>query len=160
MSTENTDATAITEVSSLSALDIVTLSDPGLVAVVSAYVSNHTVPVSELGTLISTVKTGLGLDAAAPEAAPEEEPVRKLTPKEIKAAVQPDSILCFENDKRYKTLRRVLASFNLTPEEYRAKWGLPADHPITAPNYAEQRRRIAIEKGFGHRKAPKQAAAA
>ena len=93
---------------------------------------------------------GLGRPAIpAAQPAPKVEP---LTAKEIAAAVQPDSIMCFEDGKRYKSMKRHLrVHFNLTPAEYRAKWGLPDSFPMTAPDYSARRSELAKANGLGRK---------
>jgi len=113
--------------------------------IVVAHVSNNTLPVGDLPSLIQDVyKTlnGLGEAPAAPEA------LRPAVP--IKRSVFPDYIVCLENGKKLKMLKRHLkTAFDMTPEEYREKWGLPADYPMVAPKYAEHRSHLAKEIGLG-----------
>lgn len=130
---------------------------PEIAPVLAAYLQRNEVSVEDIPKAADAIKQALGVQPAT-AAEPEEPlpagriPARTLTPKEIEAAVQPDSVLCFEDSKRYKSMKRVLTTLGLTPEQYRRKWGLPANFPITAPSYSEQRKRIAIERGFGKRK--------
>lgn len=89
-------------------------------------------------------------DAAGPVVVPVPEPeIDKPTKREIADAVQPDSILCFEDGKRYKSLKRTVGKFGLTPADYREKWGLPADFPMVSPNYSATRSALAREHGLG-----------
>lgn len=118
--------------------------------IVSAHVSNNSVSTSDLPALIRNVHTALsGLGAPGQEAAPE-----KQSPAvSVRSSVKPDYIVCLEDGKKLKMLRRYLRTqFHLTPDEYRAKWGLPKDYPMVAPNYAETRRTLAISAGLGRKK--------
>ncbi|CDX53852.1 Transcriptional regulatory protein ros [Mesorhizobium plurifarium] len=124
--------------------------------VVAAYVSNNPVPLSELPALIGQVHVALKATlGAAPEKA---EPLTPAVP--IKKSVTPDYIISLEDGKKFKSLKRHLAThYGLTPDEYRAKWGLPADYPMVAPNYAATRSALAKTIGLG-RKPAEQAAPA
>jgi predicted transcriptional regulator len=117
--------------------------------IVSAYVSHNNVPPAELPALIQSVYQSLG-SLGKPA---EPEPVKLTPPVPIKKTVTPDAIISLEDGKPYKTLARHLAGRGLTPEQYRRKWGLPANYPMTAPNYAAQRSELAKKNGLG-RKAP------
>lgn len=114
--------------------------------IVSAHVSNNNVAVSDIPTLISNVYNALsGLGAPAVPAAPRPEPAVA-----IRNSVKPDYIICLEDGKKLKMLRRhLMTHYQMTPEQYRAKWELPADYPMVAPNYAEQRRSLAKKIGLG-----------
>lgn len=114
--------------------------------IVAAHVSNNSVAVNDLPTLISNVHTALrGLSGAEPQ--PEHKPEPKVS---IRASVKPDYIVCLEDGKKLKMLKRhLMTHYNMTPEQYRAKWNLPADYPMVAPNYAEQRRSLAKKIGLG-----------
>lgn len=114
--------------------------------IVAAHVSNNSVAVNDLPNLIQNVHsalTGIARQSAAPEARPE--------PKvPIRSSVKPDYIVCLEDGKRLKMLKRhLMTHYNLTPDQYRQKWGLSADYPMVAPNYAEQRRTLAKSIGLG-----------
>lgn len=116
--------------------------------IVSAHVGNNNVPVGDVPHLINNVYSALAkLGEAAP--APEE----KLEPAvSVRASVKPDYIVCLEDGKKLKMLKRYLrTNFNMSPEEYRARWGLPADYPMVAPNYAETRRDLAKKIGLGRK---------
>ena len=118
--------------------------------IVSAHVSNNHVPASDLAETISTVFTklsGLGVAEGAPAGA--------LVPAvPIKKSVQDDYIICLEDGKHLKMLKRHLStSFGLTPDEYRAKWGLPYDYPMVAPAYARKRQKLAKQIGLGRKPA-------
>ena len=114
--------------------------------IVAAHVSNNSVAVNDLPQLIQNVHsalTGISGSRAAPEARPE--------PKvSIRASIKPDYIVCLEDGKKQKMLKRhLMTNHGMTPDEYRQKWGLAADYPMVAPNYAEQRRTLAKSIGLG-----------
>lgn len=113
--------------------------------IVAAHVGNNPVAVSDLPGLIQDVyKTlvSVGTEPSAPE--------RPKPAVPIKKSVFPDYIVCLEDGKKLKMLKRHLkTSYNMTPEEYRERWGLPADYPMVAPNYAKHRSRLAKEIGLG-----------
>ncbi len=117
--------------------------------VVSAYVSNNPVPVGELPALIGHVYVALKGTAGAvvserPEVLKPAVPIRK--------SVTPDYIISLEDGKKFKSLKRHLSThYGLTPDEYRAKWGLPADYPMVAPNYAATRSALAKALGLGRK---------
>ena len=120
--------------------------------IVAAYVSNNPIPAADVPAMIKTVHGTLGgLAASGPgEVATSQKPVVP-----IKRSVTPDYIVCLEDGKKLKMLKRYLRSnYNMTPEEYRAKWGLPADYPMVAPNYAAQRSEFAKKIGLGRAAAP------
>lgn len=125
----------------------------GLTAdVVSAYVSNNPVPTTELPDLIARVHAARQNRAAAP-AVEASEPQRPAVP--IRKSVMPDYIVCLEDGEQFKSLKRHLATrYGLTPDEYRAKWGLPADYPMAAPNYASLRSALAKSMGLGRNAEP------
>ena len=118
--------------------------------IVSAYVSNNTVVATELPAVINDVYEALG-KAAAKAAQPVKEDLKPAVP--IKRSVTPDYIICLEDGKKFKSLKRHLRThYNLTPEEYREKWGLPHDYPMVAPNYAAARSELARKFGLGQRR--------
>ena len=114
--------------------------------IVAAHVSNNSVAVSHLPVLIANVHGALaGLGGAAP--APE---VKQEPAVSVRSSIKPDFIVCLEDGKKLKMLKRhLMTHYQLTPEQYRAKWNLPADYPMVAPNYAEQRRTLAKKIGLG-----------
>jgi predicted transcriptional regulator len=114
--------------------------------IVAAHVSNNSVAVNDLPSLIQNVHSALnGIYRAA--AAPEPRPEPKVS---VRASIKPDYIVCLEDGKRLKMLKRhLMTHYNLTPDQYRQKWGLSADYPMVAPNYAEQRRTLAKSIGLG-----------
>jgi predicted transcriptional regulator len=114
--------------------------------IVAAHVSNNSVAVNDLPNLIQNVHaalTGISQTSSAPEPKPE--------PKvSIRSSVKPDYIVCLEDGKRLKMLKRhLMTHYNMTPDQYRQKWGLSSDYPMVAPNYAEQRRTLAKSIGLG-----------
>ena len=115
--------------------------------IVAAHVSNNNVAVSDVPTLIAHVHnalTGLG------KSAPEPEPAKQEPAVSIRASVKPDYIVCLEDGKKLKMLKRhLMTHYQMTPDQYRQKWGLNADYPMVAPNYAEQRRSLAKKIGLG-----------
>ena len=118
--------------------------------VVAAYVSNNTVTMTELPSLISQVHKALLATATGSV----EKPVEALTPAvSIKKSIHPDYIVCLEDGKKFKSLKRHLRTkYDLSPEDYRAKWGLPADYPMVAPNYAAARSELAKSMGLGQQR--------
>lgn len=123
--------------------------------IVAAYVGNHVVPVAELPGLIADVHAALN-NTTRPAAAAVEAPVVAEKPKPpvpVKKSVQNDYIICLEDGQKFKSLKRhLMTHYNMTPEEYREKWDLPADYPMVAPAYAEARSRLAKEMGLGQRR--------
>ncbi|MGW9231266.1 MucR family transcriptional regulator [Pseudorhizobium sp. NPDC055634] len=119
--------------------------------IVAAYVSNHVVPVGELSHLISDVHAALSnTSAPAPVAVVSEKP---KPPVPIKKSIEEDYLICLEDGQKFKSLKRhLMTHYNMTPEEYREKWGLPADYPMVAPAYAEARSRLAKQMGLGQRR--------
>jgi predicted transcriptional regulator len=117
--------------------------------VISAYVSNNPVPVSELPSLIAQIHQSLTGLANGQAATPEE----KLAPAvPIKKSITPEYIVCLDDGKKFKSLKRHLKTkFGITPEEYRAKWNLPADYPMVAPAYAAARSELAKKMGLGRK---------
>ena len=114
--------------------------------IVSAYVANNAVAPGALANLITSVHTALTGMSSASE--PEPEPQAPAVP--IRKSVTPDYIISLEDGSRYKSLKRHLSSkYGMTPEEYRAKWGLPHDYPMVAPNYARARSELAKSMGLG-----------
>ncbi len=114
--------------------------------IVSAHVSNNVVAVSELPLLIKNVHVALlGVSGPQPSIEPKREPAVS-----IRASIKPDYLVCLEDGKKLKMLKRhLMAHYKLTPDDYRAKWGLPADYPMVASNYAAQRRTLAVQIGLG-----------
>ncbi|RWE18693.1 MAG: transcriptional regulator [Mesorhizobium sp.] len=126
--------------------------------IVSAYVGNNPVPVASLPDLIASVNLSLSKIGASAEP----ETSAQAPAVNPKRSVFPDYIICLEDGKRFKSLKRHLALHGLTPDEYRAKWGLKSDYPMVAPNYAAQRSELAKASGLGRNapaKAPRKRAA-
>lgn len=124
--------------------------------IVSAYVSNNSVAAQELPNLISEVHAALSkTNGGEPE--PEPEPLKPAVP--IKKSITPDYLICLEDGKKFKSLKRHLRThYNLSPEEYRERWNLPSDYPMVAPNYAAARSELAKRMGLGQqRKKPTRA---
>jgi predicted transcriptional regulator len=116
--------------------------------IVAAYVSNNPVPVGELPSLIRQVHSAL-VNVGVPTEVVAERPQPAVP---IKRSVTPDYIICLEDGKKLKMLKRHLkTAFNMSPDEYRDRWELPADYPMVAPNYATQRSRLAKQIGLGTR---------
>jgi len=114
--------------------------------IVAAHVSNNSVAVNDLPNLIQNVHQALtGISAS--RAAAEEKPEPKVS---IRSSVKPEFITCLECGKKQKMLKRhLMTNHEMTPSEYRQKWGLSSDYPMVAPNYAEQRRKLAKSIGLG-----------
>ena len=118
--------------------------------VVSAYVSNNSVPMSELPSLISQVHSALGSTQGEAAAAQPAERPKPAVP--VKKSVTEDYIICLEDGKQFKSLKRHLSSkYDMTPEEYRQRWNLPPDYPMVAPAYAAARSKLAREMGLGRK---------
>ena len=123
----------------------------GLTAeIVSAYVSNNTVASADIPALINQVHSAL-LRVASGEAPASTEPLKPAIP--VKRSINPDYIVCLEDGKKFKSLKRHLRTqYEMTPEQYREKWGLPHDYPMVAPNYARARSDLAKKMGLGTRR--------
>ena len=123
----------------------------GLTAtIVSAYVSNNSVPAQELSSLINQVHSALTRVSSGQGVLPSE-PLRPAV--SVKKSITPEHIVCLEDGKKFKSLKRHLRTqYSMTPEQYREKWGLPADYPMVAPNYAEARSQLAKQMGLGQQR--------
>ena len=118
--------------------------------IVSAYVSNNSVSSGDLPNLINDVYRALQSTSNA-ASQPEPEPLKPAVP--IKKSVMPDYIICLEDGKQFKSLKRHLRThYDMSPEEYREKWNLPADYPMVAPNYAAARSALAKKMGLGQQR--------
>ncbi|MBM6581338.1 MucR family transcriptional regulator [Microvirga sp. BT689] len=118
--------------------------------IVSAYVSNNSVPSSDLASLINDVHSALLRVGGGTVEVPVEAPKPAIP---VKKSVTPDYIVCLEDGKKFKSLKRHLRTqYNMTPEQYREKWGLPVDYPMVAPNYAKARSELAKEMGLGQQR--------
>ena len=115
--------------------------------IVSAYVGNNSVTAADLPALIQSVHralAGISSGSEAAEAAPKEPAVP------IRRSITPDFLICLEDGRKFKSLKRHLRTkYNMSPEEYRSKWGLPKDYPMVAPNYAKARSDLAKQMGLG-----------
>jgi len=117
--------------------------------IVCAYVSHNALSVTDLPKLIADVHSALrGLHSSGTQ-----EPVEELKPAvPVRKSVSPDFIICLEDGKKFKSLKRHLRThYDLSPEEYRDKWGLPADYPMVAPSYSATRSRLAKDNGLGRK---------
>ena len=116
--------------------------------IVAAHVSNNSVSVDDVSTLITKVfgaLAGLGQAIVVEEMLPE-------PAVSIRSSVKPDFIVCLEDGKKLKMLKRhLMTHYNMTPDQYRARWSLPSDYPMVAPNYAEKRRELAKKIGLGRK---------
>lgn len=118
--------------------------------IVSAYVSNNTVSAAEIPGLISQVHAALSRVSGKPG----ESPAEPLKPAvSVKKSITPEHIVCLEDGKKFKSLKRHLRTqYNMTPEQYREKWNLGADYPMVAPNYAAARSQLAKQMGLGQQR--------
>lgn len=120
-------------------------------SIVSAYVGNNPTPAAEIPSLISQVHAALQRVAIG-RAEIMQDPVKPAV--SVKKSIQPDYLICLEDGKRFKSLRRHLRTqYNMTPEQYRDKWNLPPDYPMVAPNYAVTRSELAKKMGLGQQRA-------
>ena len=118
--------------------------------IVSAYVSNNTVSAADIPGLINQVHAALVRVGSGHIEAPAE-PLKPAVA--VKRSVTPDHIVCLEDGKKFKSLKRHLRTqYNMTPEQYRDKWGLPPDYPMVAPNYAAARSQLAKQMGLGQQR--------
>ena len=138
MDTENTEQVPAEEILRMTA------------EVVSAYLSNNLLPANQISEVIQTVHTSLNaLGAGRTDSSVE--PPKPAVP--VKKSVTPEYIICLEDGKKFKSLKRHLRThYDLSPEEYREKWGLPHDYPMVAPNYAAARSDLAKRMGLGQRR--------
>jgi predicted transcriptional regulator len=118
--------------------------------IVSAFVSNNSVAAGEVPALIGEVFSALSRVGSGAPAVPAEPAKPAVSPKK---SITPDYLICLEDGKKFKSLKRHLRTmYNLSPEQYREKWGLASDYPMVAPNYAEARSRLAKEMGLGQKR--------
>jgi predicted transcriptional regulator len=118
--------------------------------IVSAYVSNNTVPSGEIPGLISQVYSALMRVSGGQAVAPAE-PLKPAV--SVKRSITPEYLVCLEDGKKFKSLKRHLRTqYDMTPEKYREKWGLPSDYPMVAPNYAAARSQLAKQMGLGQQR--------
>ena len=125
--------------------------------IVEAYVSNNSAELDEVPVLINNVYSALSsLGGGATQE--EERPEPAVS---VRASVKPDYLVCLEDGKKLKMLKRYLrTNYDMSPEEYRERWNLPSDYPMVAPNYAEKRRELAKKIGLGRKPGPRKAPAA
>jgi predicted transcriptional regulator len=118
--------------------------------IVSAYVSNNTVPSGEIPSLISQVYSAL-MRVSGGQAVASAEPLKPAV--SVKRSITPEYLVCLEDGKKFKSLKRHLRTqYDMTPEKYREKWGLPSDYPMVAPNYAAARSQLAKQMGLGQQR--------
>jgi predicted transcriptional regulator len=118
--------------------------------IVSAYVSNNTVPSGEISSLISQVYAAL-MRVSGGQAVTAAEPLKPAV--SVKRSITPEYLVCLEDGKKFKSLKRHLRTqYDMTPEKYREKWGLPSDYPMVAPNYAAARSQLAKQMGLGQQR--------
>jgi len=118
--------------------------------IVSAYLSNNPTPASEIPNLISQVHSAL-LRVSSGRTETPHEPAKPAV--SVKKSIAPDYLVCLEDGKRFKSLKRHLRTqYNMTPEQYREKWGLPPEYPMVAPNYAVARSQLAKKMGLGQQR--------
>ena len=116
--------------------------------IVAAHVSNNSVAISDLAILINNVHAALSNLGETPVV--EEKPVPAVS---IRTSVKPDFIICLEDGKKLKMLRRhLMTHYGMTPDDYRAKWGLPTSYPMVAPNYSASRSKMALSLGLGRKR--------
>jgi predicted transcriptional regulator len=119
--------------------------------IIASYVGNNTVQQSDLPKLIADVHRAL--EAVSSGTHLKDEQVDSKPAVNVKKSITPDYLICLEDGKKFKSLKRHLRThFNLSPEQYREKWGLPADYPMVAPNYANSRSKLAKNMGLGQRR--------
>jgi predicted transcriptional regulator len=118
--------------------------------IVSAYVSNNSVPSGDLSALINQVHSAL-TRVSSGQVDTSAEPLKPAI--SVKKSITPDHIVCLEDGKKFKSLKRHLRTqYSMTPEQYREKWALPADYPMVAPNYAAARSQLAKQMGLGQQR--------
>ena len=119
--------------------------------IVSAYVANNSVQASDIPSLIGEIHAALVKVSSGQDIVVASEPAKPAVP--VKKSITNDFIICLEDGKKFKSLKRHLrTSYNMSPEQYREKWGLPPDYPMVAPNYAEARSQLAKQMGLGQKR--------
>jgi predicted transcriptional regulator len=139
-------------------LERIKMSDSGAASyieltadIVSAFVANNTVSSADIPSLISDIHSALVRVSAGQDIPVVSEPAKPAVP--IKKSITNDYIICLEDGKKFKSLKRHLrTAYNMSPEQYREKWGLPQDYPMVAPNYAEARSQLAKQMGLGQKR--------
>jgi predicted transcriptional regulator len=129
------------------------MSDPKFIEltanIVSAYLRNHSVPAGDIPGLISQIHSALSRVSTGADL--NVEPLKPAVP--VKKSITPEYLVCLEDGKKFKSLKRHLRTqYNMTPEQYRDKWDLPADYPMVAPNYAQARSALAKQMGLGQQR--------
>jgi predicted transcriptional regulator len=129
------------------------MSDPKFIEltanIVSAYLRNHSVPAGDIPGLISQIHASLSRVSSGADLT--SEPLKPAVP--VKKSITPEYLVCLEDGKKFKSLKRHLRTqYNMTPEQYREKWDLPADYPMVAPNYAQARSALAKQMGLGQQR--------
>ena len=118
--------------------------------IVSAYVSNNSVAAGDIASLISQVHSAL-MRVSVGQSDAQPEPLKPAV--SLKKSITPDYLICLEDGKKFNSLKRHLRTqYNMTPEQYREKWGLPPDYPMVAPNYAQARSQLAKQMGLGQQR--------
>lgn len=118
--------------------------------IVAAFVSHNSLPAADLPSLIASVHASLrALTSGAAVGQPEE---KREPAVSVRKSITPEYLICLDDGKKFKSLRRHLATLGMTPDQYRAKWGLAADYPMVAPNYAAQRSELAKSMGLGQKR--------
>ena len=130
-----------------------------IASIVSAYVSNNSLRMADLPELIASVHSSISnLSASETKQAPPPKPAEPAVP--VKKSIMPDYIICLEDGKKFRSLKRHIGTaYNLTPDQYREKWGLPADYPMVAPAYSAIRSKLAKDIGLGQQRSEGAAAA-
>lgn len=120
--------------------------------IVAAHVSNNSVAVNDIATLVANVHRAL---SSLNEPTPVEE-VKQEPAVSVRSSIKPDFIVCLEDGKKLKMLKRhLMTHYQMTPADYRTKWNLPADYPMVSPNYAQQRKELALKIGLGRKRGAK-----
>ena len=120
-------------------------------SIVSAYIANNSLPMSELTSLITSVHAVVAKLSGSPPAPHSSEALRPAVP--IKKSITEEYLVCLEDGRKFKSLKRHLRTrYHQTPEQYRAKWGLPPDYPMVAPGYAQTRSQMAKDMGLGQQR--------
>jgi predicted transcriptional regulator len=117
--------------------------------IISAFVAHNSLPSAELPPLIQSVHEALVRIVSGAVTPDAPEPAVAAAAVSVRKSITPDYLVCLDDGLKFKSLRRHLAALGMTPDEYRAKWKLPADYPMVAPNYAAQRSELAKRFGFG-----------
>ncbi|MEE7462852.1 MucR family transcriptional regulator [Methylobacterium fujisawaense] len=116
--------------------------------IVAAYVSNNSVPASEISAILLAIYSEIS--RLSSPVAPEEPKVERVTLGQIRKSITHEALISFEDGRRYKILKRHLRAVGLTPDQYREKWGLPRDYPMSAPGYSEMRSAVAKNHNLGN----------